>query len=257
MNLTQSRYKHLTPEQRVQASKFSADMWKATFGLHEAMKETIAGMAKQQETINASLFDMAESARSITKSYKFLEVIKPSLNPDFLKSITTVTKCLNTNNLISPVSMPGEVRRIPQSEYFYQKPVEFSGVRQLERRFDKLEKGIDILNAHIVSTPLELDEVSDFEFHLEGLYLTYKGKRTGKLSASEMVLCQILFSKPAGHSFLTEDLENIFYPEVQASKVYKQENLKKIIDRFNTKIRTKTGIDKLVAYTKIYTTRKM
>lgn len=208
-----------------------------------------------------------ELTKSLTPSIQSVELIKQSFKVDLknLKSFEltvppNLTKVASAMAGIEPLSSSSfyhsEVRRVQTLKPKEDRPRLNSVDRnRIDERFDRLEMNFEILSAQIVSTPLELEEVSDFKFKIEGLYISYKEERMAKLSGSEMILCQQLFSKPIGYNFPTTELENIFYPEPQTTKSYKQENFKKIVDRFNKKIRNNTNIEQLVAYSTNYVTR--
>lgn len=184
----------------------------------------------------------------------FLQALEFKVPDRLLESVSAITSSIKTPAIEPSLFGYSEVRR--RQNYLDYQPQQELSLARIDERFDQLEMRVEVLSAHIVSTtPALLEETSEFKFHVEGLYLTHKEKRLPRLSAYEMVLCQKLFSKPVGHNFTTTELEDLFYPEPQASKSCKQENFKKAVDRFNQKITISTGVEQLIAYSKVYTTR--
>lgn len=212
---------------------------------------------KQAQRLTKSLAPAIQSVELIKQSFKVDLKILKSFELTIPPNLTKVTSSMAG---IEPLRLSSfyhsEVRRVQTLKPKEDRPRLNSVDRnRIDERFDRLEMNFEILSAQIVSTPLELEEVSDFKFKIEGLYISYKEERMAKLSGSEMILCQQLFSRPIGYNFPTAELENIFYPEPQTTKSYKQENFKKIVDRFNKKIRNNTNIEQLVAYSTNYVTR--
>lgn len=212
--------------------------------------------------------DLQRVARSLAPTIERIELMKADLKVDtsflqalefkvpdgLLESVSAITSSIKTPVIEPSVLGCSEVRRRPQ--YTDYEPQYERSLTRIDERFDRLEMRVEVLSAHIISTkPAVLEETSDFKFHIEGLYLTHNGARLTRLSAYEMVLCQKLFSKPVGHNFPTSELEDLFYPEPHSPRSCKQENFKKAVDRFNQKIANFTGVEKLIAYSKVYTTR--
>jgi hypothetical protein len=91
----------------------------------------------------------------------------------------------------------------------------------------------------------EVIDKSKLEF-TEDENIKYEGKVFYGLTALEKSLCRKVFSKEANFCFKTMDVEESVYEE-EVSR-YRQEKLKKLVERLNKTIKTEFGIVKLIQY---------